>query len=132
MIVPRVSIEEYNGGDLVDDAIEEALADKKITKRRDKADPATLNEEGRIVLAKHGASLDAAAQELAHILEHSKDEDLRFKVSKFLVERHAGKLEGSKDTNNNTIVLNFGEGRIDPNKPNIFNPTPINVTPVQE
>lgn len=128
-IVPRVEVADYNNGDLVDNAIEEALASKNIGKK-EKADPATLNEEGRHALNRSGVTIDSVSRTLAQLLD-SSDEEMQFKVAKLALERHAGKLEGSKDTNTNTIILNFG-GELDPSKPNIFNPTPVDITPVQE
>ena len=130
MKVSRVDIEDYNNDrdSLVDDAIGEVMEEKNLSPRGEKTQ-ATLNEEGRQVLNRHGATLGAAAQELAQILECSKDEDLKFKVSKFLVERHAGRLEGQKSDTGNVIVLNIG-GEINQEEPNLFNPSPINVTPV--
>ena len=120
-IVNRVDPEKFNKAVLnseedenIDTAIEEILDDTKLE---------TLNDGGRNALNKSGATLMASARVLATLLV-SDDEDIQFKTSKLILERHAGRLEGSKDSRDNTINIIIG-GEFNSDGPNIFNPNPV-------
>ena len=125
MIVNRAEIETYDSYDRdIDSAIEDVLEDRQVEKV-DKS-VGSLNDIGRKVLNAEGATLELASRKLAELLDTTDEDEMVFKVSKFLVERHSGRLEGSKEDNSTVINVIVGEG-IRHDEPNIFNPAPIDI-----
>ena len=120
-VVNRIDPKSFNtaipaeDGD-IDTAISEVVNDSKLE---------TLNDEGRNALNKAGATLMASARTLASLLD-SPDEDMQFKASKLVLERHAGRLEGSKESKDTSINIIIGGG-FNTDGPNIFNPNPVQI-----
>lgn len=127
MSIRRSSADIYDDYELEDEdflgeAIEDALEEKQLTPSGDKND--ALNDLGRYSLNKNGASLDRTSKVLAELLD-SSDEKIKFQTAKFLHERHAGRLDNSKEHGTPTIIFNVigGQG-ITPGKPSFLNPNP--------
>lgn len=120
-IVNRINPADFNTAvqnpqteENIDTALNEVLSDTKLE---------TLNDEGRNALNRAGATLMAGARTIAGLLE-SSDEDMQFKAGKLVIERHAGRLEGSKESKDTTINIVIGGG-FNTDGPNIFNPNPV-------
>lgn len=111
-------------GDL-DETLEDVIDENGLTLSGEKNEVDDLNDKGRRNLNKNGATLDESSKVLKTLL-HSHEDKIRFQAAKFIHERHAGRLEGSKSDGAPKIIFNFlGDGvNSDPTKPSFLNPKP--------
>jgi len=107
------------------DAFDEVIEEKGISK---KTEVTNLNDLGRKALDKAGASLNASAYALADLL-NSNDDDLKFKAAKFILERHSGRLDNTKEDSDSKVIINIvgGQQVIQAGQPSMFNPYPADI-----
>lgn len=112
--------------DILDNAVDESLEEEGLTPSGKKLDLEDLNNRGRSALDKSELTLQASANQLAHLMLNADSDAVKARIAMMAFERHAGKLT-SDVGNNNSVEINIigGDVVIEPGKKSLFNPTPV-------